>query len=77
MHSGGAAVPMSTSRFDRDNFLRALNVPPENRTLADLQLIYFGLHELDALQTCRDSILRQLSKFVRCEKHQVNEILFR
>lgn len=59
-----------------DMFVRALSRPPHCRSLQDLQVIYYGLSGLEALQTLRDSALRGLCKVVRYEKHQANDVLY-
>ncbi|XP_058804685.1 rap guanine nucleotide exchange factor-like isoform X2 [Phymastichus coffea] len=58
------------------HFIRALCRDPERRTLQDLQFIYYGLLGLEALRPCRDSVLRQLCKTVRYERHHANHVLY-
>ncbi|XP_066148648.1 rap guanine nucleotide exchange factor 6 isoform X3 [Euwallacea fornicatus] len=57
-------------------WLRALARPPHCRSLQDLQVIYYGLSGLEALQSLRDSSLRALCKVVRYEKHLANDVLY-
>ncbi|XP_068904541.1 rap guanine nucleotide exchange factor 6 isoform X9 [Tenebrio molitor] len=57
-------------------FVSSLARPPACRSLQDLQVIYYGLSGLEALQTLRDSALRALCKVVRYEKHQANDVLY-
>ncbi|KAJ8915861.1 hypothetical protein NQ315_004675 [Exocentrus adspersus] len=57
-------------------WIRSLTKPPACRSLQDLQVIYYGLSGLEALQTLRDSSLRALCKVVRYEKHQANDVLY-
>ncbi|XP_048525291.1 rap guanine nucleotide exchange factor 6 isoform X5 [Dendroctonus ponderosae] len=57
-------------------WLRALTRPPHCRSLQDLQVIYYGLSGLEALQSLRDSNLRALCKVVRHEKHVANDVLY-
>ncbi|XP_065171530.1 rap guanine nucleotide exchange factor 6-like isoform X3 [Atheta coriaria] len=57
-------------------FVRSLGRPPQCRSLQDLQVIYYGLSGLEALQSLRDSALRALCKIVRYEKHQANDVLY-
>ncbi|KAL1459972.1 hypothetical protein WDU94_011914 [Cyamophila willieti] len=42
----------------------------------DLQIIYYGLHGLEALAPYRDSVLRSLCKLVRYERHSANDVLY-
>ncbi|KAI5738620.1 hypothetical protein M8J77_009277 [Diaphorina citri] len=58
------------------HFIRALCKTPERRTLQDLQIIYYGLHGLEALAPYRDSVLRSLCRVVRYERHQANDVLY-
>ncbi|XP_066903454.1 rap guanine nucleotide exchange factor 6 isoform X8 [Halyomorpha halys] len=58
------------------HFIRALCKPPERRNLQDLQIIYYGLHGLEALSHYRDSVLRSLCKSVRYERHLANDVLY-
>ncbi|XP_057337134.1 rap guanine nucleotide exchange factor 6-like isoform X6 [Microplitis mediator] len=58
------------------HFVRALCRDPDRRTLQDLQIIYYGLLGLEALRPCRDSILRELCKVVRYERHYANHVLY-
>jgi hypothetical protein len=46
-------------------FVSSLARPPACRSLQDLQVIYYGLSGLEALQTLRDSALRALCKVAR------------
>ncbi|CAH1955348.1 unnamed protein product [Acanthoscelides obtectus] len=55
---------------------RALAKPPPHRSLHDLQLIYYGLSGLEALQTLRDHQLRRLCKYARYERRQANDVLY-
>ncbi|KAG5898056.1 hypothetical protein JTB14_001763 [Gonioctena quinquepunctata] len=57
-------------------WIRSLTKPPSCRSLQDLQVIYYGLSGLEALQTLRDSSLRALCKAVRYEKHLANDVLY-
>lgn len=57
-------------------WIRSLTKPPQCRSLQDLQVIYYGLSGLEALQTLRDSSLRALCKVVRYEKHLANDVLY-
>ncbi|XP_022902879.1 rap guanine nucleotide exchange factor 6 isoform X4 [Onthophagus taurus] len=57
-------------------FTRSLSRPPTCRSLHDLQVIYYCLSGLEALQTLRDSALRALCKLVRYEKHLANDVLY-
>ncbi|XP_023310109.1 rap guanine nucleotide exchange factor 6 isoform X3 [Anoplophora glabripennis] len=57
-------------------WIRSLTKPPACRSLQDLQVIYYGLSGLEALQTLRDSSLRALCKVVRYEKHHANDVLY-
>ncbi|XP_060519401.1 rap guanine nucleotide exchange factor 6 isoform X2 [Cylas formicarius] len=57
-------------------WLRALARPPHCRSLQDLQVIYYGLSGLEALQTLRDSSLRALCKVVRYERRMANDVLY-
>ncbi|XP_050515980.1 rap guanine nucleotide exchange factor 6-like isoform X2 [Diabrotica virgifera virgifera] len=57
-------------------WIRSLSKPPTCRSLQDLQVIYYGLSGLEALQTVRDSSLRALCKIVRYEKHLANDVLY-
>lgn len=57
-------------------WIRSLTKPPHCRSLQDLQVIYYGLSGLEALQTLRDSSLRALCKVVRYEKHLANDVLY-
>ncbi|XP_049818737.1 rap guanine nucleotide exchange factor 6 isoform X4 [Aethina tumida] len=57
-------------------WLRSLSKPPTCRSLQDLQVIYYGLSGLEALQTLRDSHIRTLCKMVRYEKRQANDVLY-
>ncbi|KAK9736137.1 Ras association (RalGDS/AF-6) domain [Popillia japonica] len=57
-------------------FTRSLARQPACRSLQDLQVIYYGLSGLEALQTLRDSALRSLCKVVRYEKHHANDVLY-
>lgn len=57
-------------------FFRALSRQPGNRSLQDLQVIYYGLCSLEALHSYRDFELRSLCKIARLEKHQANDVLY-
>ncbi|XP_065216720.1 rap guanine nucleotide exchange factor 6-like isoform X2 [Planococcus citri] len=57
-------------------FIKAIRKNPENRNLQDLQIIYCGLQTLEALATYHDSAIRSLSKTVRYEKHEANDVLY-
>lgn len=72
-----AVAPSCGAMTDWDQmFVRSLARPPSCRSLQDLQVIYYGLSGLEALQTLRDSALRALCKVVRYEKHQANDVLY-
>lgn len=74
---GVTATPSCGAMNDWDQmFIRSLSRPPSFRSLQDLQVIYYGLSGLEALQTLRDSALRALCKVVRYEKHQANDVLY-
>ncbi|XP_063910805.1 rap guanine nucleotide exchange factor 6 isoform X7 [Zophobas morio] len=73
----GTVAPSCGVMTDWDQmFVRSLARPPACRSLQDLQVIYYGLSGLEALQTLRDSALRALCKVVRYEKHQANDVLY-
>ncbi|CAH0545983.1 unnamed protein product [Brassicogethes aeneus] len=55
---------------------RAMKKPAGGRSLQDLQVIYYGLSGLEALQSLRDSCIRALCKIVRYEKRQANDVLY-
>lgn len=75
--NGSMAPSCGATMTDWDQmFTRALTRPPTCRSLQDLQVIYYGLSGLEALQTLRDSALRGLCKVVRYEKHQANDVLY-
>lgn len=79
--NGGTVLPTTTCGAPTMNdwdqmFIRSLTRPPSFRSLQDLQVIYYGLSGLEALQTLRDSALRALCKVVRYEKHQANDVLY-
>ncbi|XP_056630521.1 rap guanine nucleotide exchange factor 6 isoform X2 [Diorhabda sublineata] len=73
-------VSVSPSRVGMTDWegmwIRSLAKPPTCRSLQDLQVIYYGLSGLEALQTLRDSSLRALCKIVRYEKHLANDVLY-
>lgn len=74
---GPPAPPRGAAMTDWEQmFVRALLRPPACRSLQDLEVIYYGLSGLEALQTLRDSALRALCKFVRYERHQSNDVLY-
>lgn len=75
-YRGPAAPPCGVMSDWEQMFMRALARPPTCRSLQDLQVIYYGLSGLEALQTLRDSALRALCKVVRYEKHQANDVLY-
>ncbi|XP_011309778.1 rap guanine nucleotide exchange factor 6 isoform X5 [Fopius arisanus] len=62
--------------YSDPHFVRALSRDPDRRTLQDLQIIYYGLLGLEALRPCRDSLLRELCKIVRYERHHANDVLY-
>ncbi|XP_063987673.1 rap guanine nucleotide exchange factor 2-like isoform X3 [Diachasmimorpha longicaudata] len=62
--------------YSDPHFVRALSRDPDRRTLQDLQIIYYGLLGLEALRPCRDSLLRELCKIVRYERHHANHVLY-
>lgn len=62
------------STYLDSHFIKALSSEPNQRTLSDLQIIYYGLQRL--IPSYRDSVLRALCKLVRYEKRQVNDILY-
>ncbi|XP_039276653.1 rap guanine nucleotide exchange factor 6-like [Nilaparvata lugens] len=64
------------SEYIDPHFIRALAKPPDKRNLQDLQIIYYGLHGLEALSPYRDSTLRSLCKTVRYERHDANDVLY-
>lgn len=66
----------SMTAYIDPNFIKALCCTPEKRTLQELQIIYYGLHGLDATAAYRDSVLRALCKIVRYEKYSANIVLF-
>ncbi|XP_064216044.1 rap guanine nucleotide exchange factor 6 isoform X4 [Tribolium castaneum] len=73
----GTVAPSCGVMTDWDQmFVRSLAKPPACRSLQDLQVIYYGLSGLEALQTLRDSALRAFCKVVRYEKHQANDVLY-
>lgn len=75
--NGSVVAPSCGTMTDWDQmFVRSLARPPSCRSLQDLQVIYYGLSGLEALQTLRDSALRTLCKVVRFEKHQANDVLY-
>lgn len=73
----GMVLPSRVAMTDWEAmWIRSLTKPPTCRSLQDLQVIYYGLSGLEALQTLRDSSLRTLCKIVRYEKHQANDVLY-
>lgn len=73
----GMVAPSGVIMTDWDQmFVRSLSRQPATRSLQDLQVIYYGLSGLEALQTLRDSALRALCKVVRYENHQANDVLY-
>ncbi|XP_017778283.1 PREDICTED: rap guanine nucleotide exchange factor-like [Nicrophorus vespilloides] len=77
MRESAIVTPSCGGMADWDQMLiRSLGRPPHCRSLEDLQVIYYGLSGLEALQTLRDSALRALCHIVRYEKHQANDVLY-
>ena len=44
--------------------------------LQDLQIIYYGLQGLEVFSTHHDNSVRSLSRTVRYEKHEANDVLY-
>ncbi|XP_071829780.1 rap guanine nucleotide exchange factor 2-like isoform X5 [Apostichopus japonicus] len=57
-------------------FVRCLQKLPEDRTKEELQNIFCHLHDLEALRSLREQAIREISKSVRYEKREANEILY-
>ncbi|CAG9864686.1 unnamed protein product [Phyllotreta striolata] len=80
LHAGRDVNMVSPSRGGLTDWegmwIRSLAKQPTCRSLQDLQVIYYGLSGLEALQTLRDSTLRALCKVVRYEKHLANDVLY-
>lgn len=77
MASSSHVAPSTAAMTDWEGmWLRALARAPHCRSLQDLQVIYYGLSGLEALQSLRDSSLRALCKVVRYEKHLANDVLY-
>jgi Rap guanine nucleotide exchange factor 2 len=41
-----------------------------------MQVIYYGLQGMEALSSCRDSVLRSIAKAARYERHEANDVLY-
>ncbi|XP_050705286.1 rap guanine nucleotide exchange factor 6-like isoform X2 [Eriocheir sinensis] len=57
-------------------FIRALRVPPPDRTQEELDLIYGCLRGMEALCWLREPALRALCRSVRYQVHYANDILY-
>ena len=57
-------------------FVKSLAVPPGNRSLQDLQVLYYTLSAIEALQSLTDSTLRTLCKIVRYASFPANHVLY-
>ncbi|GAB6028163.1 hypothetical protein CHUAL_002370 [Chamberlinius hualienensis] len=57
-------------------FINSLRKDPETRSLKDSEVIHAHLRGMDALSFYRDTEIRNLSRYIRYEYHDANDILY-